>query len=398
MSDTYTEYTEVEEQGFFGRLKDAIVGVFVGILLFILGGAALMYNEYDALYRAKDLFLAKKEVISVPIDKVDSANEGKLVHITGEAKTEETLRDAPFGVFQPKTLRLRRKAEMYQWRETEHTKTVERGGKKVKETTYEYRKTWSEDLIDSSSFAKSGYSNPTSMRFQSEGMNASVVTVGAFHLTGGQISDIDGWTNLPPSEAKTIPSGGKIEGDVIYFGTGSEASPSIGDIRISFAVVKPQVISLYAGQRGNSFFPYKTSVAHVEHMRLQIGSATAIEMFTDAENEAAMMKWICRFVGFLLMLIGVALVFKPIQVMADVIPFVGNIVGMGLSVISFAIAAPAALFIIGITWIALRPLFGIIFLAIGIGIFVGIYKLATGRKSSKAAPSSGATPPPVPEG
>ena len=417
--------TEVHEEGLFSQIKNAIVGVLIGILMFFGAGAMLFYNEYDALYRANDLAEAEKQVISVQADKVDSANQGKLVHMSDTAKTDETLRDTTFGVTREKALKLSRDVEMYQWKEKKHTKTEKKtGGKKVTTTTYTYEKTWSGSVISSSSFKESGHDNPGSMRYSNESWQANKVTLGAFTLTSGQVSSISGWADIAPSEAKSIPRGGMIEGNLIYFRGGrnsatpppvpgatveqSSASDMIGDLRVKFKFVGPQAVSIYAGQAGNSFTGFKTSVGHITHMRLDMGTVSAQAMFDSAKSEAAMMKWVLRFVGFLLMLIGVGMVFKPIQVMADIIPFIGNIVGMGLGFLAFAIAAPAALFTIAVAWLMFRPFYGIILMAMGIGIFVGIYKMASGAKGA-AAPAAGgggtppppvpseATPPPVPE-
>jgi hypothetical protein len=254
------------------------------------------------------------------------------------------------------------------------------------------------------------------MRFQSESWVANKVTLGAFTLNASQVGDITGWQNIQPSEAKQVPRGGIIEGDKIYFRGGrnsgtpppipggnlensgtqqSSGGDVIGDIRISFSFVGPQMVSIYAGQAGNSFEPYMTSVGHISHMRLQMGEVTAKAMFNDAKNEAALMKWVLRLVGFILMFIGVGMVFRPIQVLGDVVPFIGGIVGMGLGILTFAIAAPSALFVIAVAWLMFRPLYGILLLGLGLAIFVGIYKMASGRKASGGAASTTA-PPPLP--
>ena len=401
---------EVTEQGWFSRIKDAIVGVLIGILMFFGAGAMLFYNEYDALYRANDLAEAEKVVISVAADKVDSANQGKLVHMSGKALTDETLYDTTFGITKPKALKLSREVEMYQWKEKEHTETKKKtGGKKETITTYTYERVWSDSVINSSSFNEaSTHVNPGSMRFNSNKWQAKKVTLGAFTLTGSQVDSIGEWATIAPSEAKKIPSGGVVEGNKIYFRIpGSTGGESIGDVRVGFEYVGTKDVSIYAGQVGNTFEEFKTSVGHISHMRLQMGTVSAKAMFAEAKSEAAMLKWVLRLVGFILMFVGVGLVFKPIEVVADVIPFIGNIVGMGLGILTFAIAAPAALFTIAAAWLIFRPLYGIIMFAMGMGIFVGIYKMATGKKGAAPAgggtppppvPAEGATPPPVPEG
>jgi hypothetical protein len=37
-----------------------------------------------------------------------------------------------------------------------------------------------------------------------------------------------------------------------------------------------------------------------------------------------MMTWILRFVGFVLMILGLNMILKPLSVMADVLPIVGS--------------------------------------------------------------------------
>jgi len=383
-------------------MKDAIIGVLVGILMFFAAGGMLFYNEYDALYRANDLAEAEKVVISVQADKVDSANQGKLVHMSAKAVTEDTLKDTTFGITQPKTLKLSRDVEMFQWDEKVTTKTEKKtGGKKVTTKTYSYEKKWSSSVISSSSFKESGHTNPTSMRYSSESWMAKKVNLGAFTLTSGQVGSIGGWADIAPSEATTIPSGGVVEGNTIYFRAPGTTGESVGDLRVTFKAVGPKDISIYAGQTGDTFEEFKTSVGHISHMRLDMGTLSAKAMFDAAKSEAAMLKWILRFVGFVLMFIGVGMVFRPFEVMADIIPFIGNIVGMGIGILAFAIAAPSALFTIAVAWLIFRPFYGIILMAMGIGIFVGIYKMASGKKAAApaaAAPPvpSDATPPPVP--
>ena len=56
----------------------------------------------------------------------------------------------------------------------------------------------------------------------------------------------------------------------------------------------------------------------------------------------AMMTWILRLVGFIVMWIGISMVFGPFTTFADVIPFVGDLLGMGVGFFSFILAAVIA--------------------------------------------------------
>jgi len=64
------------------------------------------------------------------------------------------------------------------------------------------------------------------------------------------------------------------------------------------------------------------------------------------------------FVGFLVMAIGIMLVFQPLVVIADVLPILGNFLGMGIALFAGVTAAGFSLLTIGIAWIYYRPVPG----------------------------------------
>ena len=66
---------------------------------------------------------------------------------------------------------------------------------------------------------------------------------------------------------------------------------------------------------------------------------TAAEVFKAAEDENAMLTWILRGLGFLMIWGGFGAIFKPISVLADVIPLFGDIAESGISIISGLLAA-----------------------------------------------------------
>lgn len=120
MSDD--SYTEVTNQSWFSRIGGAIKGIIFGFILFIIAFPLLFWNEGRAVKTYKSLKEGSGAVISVLADQVDPNNEGKLVHLSGRASTEETLTDPVFGVSE-NALRLRRKVEMYQWQEHSESET-----------------------------------------------------------------------------------------------------------------------------------------------------------------------------------------------------------------------------------------------------------------------------------
>jgi hypothetical protein len=225
----------------------------------------LFLNEGRALRTEKSLHEGQGPVISVPSDRVNAANNQKLVHMTGKATTTETLTDPDFLVA-ANAIKLRRKVEMYQWEEKKESKTQKKlGGGSETVTTYSYDKTWSDRPIDSSSFKEAGdHQNPSSMPYESRDAQAEHVTLGAFTLTPSLIAKMDDYEAVPvneqtlaqvPGDLKSKP---KVNNNSFYVGADPQ-SAQIGDTRITFSAVAPEDVSVVSKQTGTSFEPYRAS-------------------------------------------------------------------------------------------------------------------------------------------
>ena len=92
------EFTEVTQQGLGDNIKSSCSGAIFGLILFIGSFVLLFWNEGNAIRTAKSLEQGAANTVSVAPDRVDPANEGKPVHMTGKAQTPDTLADAEFGV------------------------------------------------------------------------------------------------------------------------------------------------------------------------------------------------------------------------------------------------------------------------------------------------------------
>ena len=115
------------------------------------------------------------------------------------------------------------------------------------------------------------------------------------------------------------------------------------------------------------------------------GNRSIESMIAQMQDENVMRTWIIRLVGFLMMFIGMTMIFKPISTFGDVVPVVGSILSMGTGVIAFVIALFFSLLTIAIAWIVYRPLLGIILLLIGGGVFAGVWFYARQKKAKAAA-------------
>ena len=435
--------TETREEGWGSRLGKSFGGVIAGIILFFGSIAFLWWNEGRAVTTAKALAEGEGNVVAVKdITKLNSANEGKLVHMSGEASTTETLTDPVFNL--PKNaIALSRKVEYYQWVEHKsETREKQMGGSEKVVTTYTYSKEWVDSPQNSSAYKEAGHENRVYKPLETYNARAKEVSFGAFKLSSGQIARIGGSESLSLEEY-TIPAsiannaevqGGNtlylhvnpgrvvqpvqpapvnaeqtaavattepapVEGQPAEQPAAAEGQPAaqpklvfdneaqIGDVRVQWSFVAPQrTISLVAVQVNNTFEPYTAEDGGGEVDLLTDGVKSAKAMFNDAKSANTMMTWIFRGAGFFAMFIGLSMLVAPLEVLCDVLPFLGNIVGAVSKGVCFVIALVISLLDIALAWLFYRPVVGIILLA----AVVGVIYLAKKARSKKSAPAPAA--------
>lgn len=377
-------FTEVSTQSWFSRLTGAFMGLLFGFAMFVAAFPLLFWNEGRALDRTLTLEEGSGAVIHISAESVKSENSGKLVHLSGTATTNETLFDPAFQISE-NALKLRRNVSMYQWEEESSSKTEKQlGGSEKTITEYRYNKVWNSSLINSADFNKSGYDNPGSMAYNAKELEAKRVTLGAFTLPASLASRIDNYSTLTMDPNQPVPEvlgpQARNYNNGYYLG-GDPSTPAIGDLRINFEVVKPTTVSIVSQQQQSTFQPYATKAGGTIDL-INTGNLDAKAMFSQAHTENSIMTWVLRFVGFMLMGIGLSMVLKPLSVIADVVPFVGDLVGAGLGFMAFVIAAILSLIVITIAWIFYRPLIGI---ALLVGVALLVWTAKNKFKKSKSA-------------
>ncbi len=380
-------YTVTTKQGYGSRIGKAIGGVFAGGIMVLISFPVLFWNEGRAITTARSLTEGAAAVVTTDSASVDSAKEGKLVHMTGAATTSETLTDPSFAM-SVNAIALSREVEMYQWKETSRSETVKKvGGGEETRTTYDYEETWSSSPINSKSFQISGYNNPP-MKWTSETWRASDVKVGAYRLPSDLVTSISGEEQLEATEAQLKRMGSKqakLAAGGIYVGY-DPGTPEIGDVRVKFTAVKSgQAVSVLGQQAGSALQAYQTKAGKAIS-RLDMGTKTSAEMFAAAQAENTALTWILRFVGWVLMFAGFAAIFKPLSVVADVLPFIGNIVGFAGALVAGLLSIALSFITISIGWIFYRPLIGIPLVLLGVGALVLV--MMRPKKKAEAAPAT----------
>jgi len=382
------QITETSSESWFSRMIGSIKSVLAGGVMFLIAFPLLFWNEGRAVTTARSLEEGAGAVVSVSPDRVESANQGKLVHVSGLATTDETVTDPDFGVAAG-AIKLERKAEMYQWQEEKKSEEKSKlGGGTETKTTYAYKQAWSAKLTDSSRFKQpEGHTNPSAMPYQSQTFMAGKVTLGAFALPVALVEKIVGAEELRVDDqmAEQLPEGVDAVQDAGSFYIGKDPKVAqIGDLRVRFSVVKPQTVSLVAQQTASTFEPYQSKAGDAI-LLLQGGTLSAAAMFKAAQEENAILTWILRGLGFMLMFIGMVMVFRPIAVFGDVIPLFGSLLGAGVGIFSFMISAFLSLGTIAVAWILYRPLFAIGLLVLGFGAMALLVAVALRARQAKAA-------------
>lgn len=368
-------FTEITNESWFSRIGGALKGIVVGLILFVAAFPLLFWNEGRAVRQYKTLKEGGGAVVSVRSDAVDPANAGKLIHVTGKADSSATLTDPVFGV-SAQALKLRRVVEMYQWQETakSHTKKKLGGGTETART-FTYSKAWSGQAVDSADFKEpAGHQNPGALPYASTEQVADVITLGAFTLSPSLAAKIDTFEALAIGSdtplAEALKSKAKVHDGGLYVGP-DPASPKIGDVRVKFSVARPAEVSVIAKQAGSTFEPYRTKAGGDIEL-LQAGVVTGAGMIQAAQDSNKILTWILRLAGFVVMLVGLGMIFRPVSVLADVVPVLGGIVGAGTGLIAFFSAAVLSLITIAVAWMAFRPLLAILLIVVAIGLAVSI--------------------------
>lgn len=387
MSDSYTETTT---QSWGSRIGGSLKGIVFGLILFLISFPVLWWNEGRTVERHLALQEGAGLVVAVDSESIDPANEGKLIHTSGTAISKETLTDAEFAV-SIEALQLVRQVAMYQWQErTESRSEKNLGGSETTTTTYHYEKGWSTNRIDSSQFRhREGHENPNAMAYESRTMTSNNTFLGRFRLTTDQVDAIaqPQPMALTKSRFSNIRQPHQVMGDTIYVGS-EPSAPRIGDLKISFSQAPQAPASIVGKQQGSGIVPYRTK-AGGNLLLVQSGVASAEEMFQSAEQSNIVIAWLIRVGGFALMYIGLSLVLRPLSVLADVVPFIGSMVGFGTGSIAFLIALPLSLLTIALAWIFYRPLLAIGLMVAAIGVFVGFWRLKRGKAGTTASPLPG---------
>lgn len=406
-------YQTVTKTSYGQRLKNSAGGVGAGFLMLIAGTILLFWNEGRTVKTTR--MLKEAQGVCVELGDINSVNaemNGKMIHATGLATTDEILREDQFGV-SANAIKLSRTVEYYQWVEHTSTETKDKvGGGQETITTYTYDTEWVSSPVNSSSFEDPDYRNVDNdplMTIENEELMAENVTFGAYRLPAGLVGQMNNKVSVPveldqeyvdylntefhkvydvAADAEFV----HVTDNVVYLGI-NPGKPYVGDVRITFKKVNPGEVSILAKVNGDTFEQF-TGKNGKTLLSLTDGSVSMDGMFESEHSSNKTMAWVLRIVGILLVFFGFKNIFNILVTLLKVLPFLANIANLGINLVCGILTFAWCLIVIALGWLFYRPVLGIILLVAAGAL---IWYLGKRSKEAKAAAPAEAPAAPVVE-
>ncbi|MCK4635984.1 MAG: TMEM43 family protein [Candidatus Moranbacteria bacterium] len=330
------QYVETTTKSWGSRILSSITGVFIGILIFFASFYVLFWNEG----RTDLSEIAKKSVEISSKSLTNSENDNELISVTGTLQSNEKIGDD--FIKKGDYISLNRNVEMYAWVEKKSSKSKKNlGGSETTETTYTYAQEWTSSPQNSSNFKiQEEHENPL-MSTGGDSRSVQGANVGIYNLSFNQINLPKG-TPLLLNNSNTILNGNDFSlanSNYLFSGKGTLAQPQVGDVKISYsAISNPLNTATVFGKlnlKNKQIVPYYSQKNNKIYRVFEGNKEGAI---IKMKNEYKTALWIVRAVGFIMMWLGLMMLFGPISVLLDVLPILGSISRGGFSIVSFLVS------------------------------------------------------------
>lgn len=327
----------MEGMGRGSKLTAAVTG----FILFAASIILLSINEYNYVNTVKIADFSEKNAIEASTGNLDPSNENKLIHIIGEAYSQQTLSDSIISV--PNAIAFFRNVEMYQWEEVKKHKNDNK-------IEYAYRKTWSKHLINSDNFESTVYKNPPRMQYEKKELYANNIGFGKFYLSKSIINKINSVTKITQ-----LPFNSKFKTyNGFYFTGDNYDDPAIGDQKLSYSYIPSGIkLSIIAKQSGNRLENMNTKYG--DFVIVMYGRKDLKTMLKEYKKNSSSNTWIFRGIGILLMFIGLNLLIQPIVNSGGIIPVFGQLSKMAAFISTIIITIALSTISISLCWLLFRP-------------------------------------------
>ncbi|HEY9862217.1 MAG TPA: TMEM43 family protein, partial [Candidatus Obscuribacterales bacterium] len=313
------QYQEVEVASWGNRLGNSFMAAFLGVALFFTSFLVLYWNEGRV-----DFSQIAKTAVEISATAPNKTALGKLVSTTGNITSSQKLGDQLF-LKAGNYIVVDRQVETYAWvekRETETKKSL--GGSETKVTTYTYDAQWTTNPADSRSFKYSeSHKNPSKTaegfrysyrpKGDREGIyrqSERAIAAQTYKVPEAKIGvykvdvpnlQILSLKNLPLEPQKlSLDESVSLQGEYIYAGEDTLATPQIGDLRIRYAALPADTTVTVFGQLSASdrITPY---LHKGKHRLYDLFPGSREQAITKLRSNYVVMLWVFRLGGFLCM-------------------------------------------------------------------------------------------------
>ncbi|MBN2878762.1 MAG: TMEM43 family protein [Clostridia bacterium] len=361
----------------FRRKGSVFAGVLFGLIMIVAFSVFLFKNEGTAVNRKKALENID-EAVEISSDGTSAVNDGDLIIVSGELETDDIIVDETFDITAPKnTIKLKKTVSLYQWSESSETDDSEN-------TTYEYKKIWSKNLIDSSDFnAQRGHENPAAMIYTGDTFVANDVTLGVYTLDNSFVSQLNNYKPYKNMDMKIKDLTYSVAENKIFISANGKStieSPSVGDYLIEYEIVSAESITVAGGVSGQNIISYQTKTGTLAEVSYGIKDKAVLKQEKIDENERR--TWAVR-IGLLFgMMFAVGLLFSPITNLLARIPILGNIVNGGIALVGGVIGGAWAIIVIAAGWLYYKPVLAISMI---VGVVAVIVLVSRAKKAKVPA-------------
>ncbi|CAB9523918.1 Protein of unknown function (DUF1625) [Seminavis robusta] len=372
----------IEHISYRQKLKNSCGAMGMGFLLFFGALSLSAWNEYRNVATMKAINEARDIVTTAACSPINVALEGKLVHVTCPVSNFQVLGNNDpvlqgVSIEQRAGLSLESYMEVYQWTETERTRTRKTSsGSTTRTTYYDHHQSWSTqrpknasrfkgdcgdctnyDPYDESWWSGSGYELGTETVDQSRGVKAGDYTIPDSKIPGLGIASVltpacrDSTISCAPGNATL-----KIN-KMVWEKDGQDWMAR------SYTIYQADTVSILAQQRGDTFVLWEPSYDE-DYGFLDVweGSLTAEDMLNQKEAERVATTWILRFLSLVLCIVGLVMVTAPLTTVPDIIPvvgpWIGDLIGYALWAVSSLIGCCCWSFVVAVSWLVYRPVIG----------------------------------------
>ncbi|EDN67708.1 membrane protein containing DUF1625 [Beggiatoa sp. PS] len=331
------------------------LGVFLGLLFCLYALKTLNYSEQNVVSQMRTLNEGESIVILAEDNQINTNYESKLIYVSGEATSDDVLRDILFDVDMVNIIKLRRVVEMYQWEEAQSTD-------EYGTSHYAYYRVWKSYLIESSTFQRQNiYQNPITMSFTGQTISAKQVRIGEFLLSAPFIETLQNFKAFPVITYSSIwqveenirhqfPNQEIHFFDNHYYIGKNPNKPQVGDLRIRFEIVPTQPLSIIAQQVNGYLVPYQTQTGNIIAL-LENASVSANKIFFNAKISLFIETLYDKFLSLWFMFLGLYALFSVWWIQKNPIPILGPPYQLKGWLASLIIAFSLIFSIIGMIWI-----------------------------------------------